>query len=85
MKRRADAISSALGPASFMSWGSAGTGMNLSREQLETACGTGEFDYLVTAAVLSAAPVAAVPSAGAASKQIRLYQCGGRADRGPAG
>jgi hypothetical protein len=75
LERRADALSAALGPATFMSWGTAGTGINLSRQQLETACATGEFDYLVTGAVLSAAPVAAVAGAGPASKQIRLYRC----------
>jgi hypothetical protein len=76
LKRRAEALGSAVSPAAFMNWSSGGTGMNLSQQQLEQACGTGAFDYLISSADLGADPVATVPAAsGAASRKLRLYRC----------
>jgi hypothetical protein len=75
-KRRADALSSAVSPSAFMDWNTAGTSMNLSKQQLKDACSTGEFGFLVSSADLGADAVAAIPVAtGAASKEIRLYRC----------
>ncbi len=59
--------------------------MSLTPQQLETACATGAFDYLVTGAALHVMPVAAVSGEGPASKQIRLYRCSGAAGPAPAG
>jgi hypothetical protein len=67
MQRRASALSSAFSPGAFLSF-AAGGGINGSPRQLEQACGTGEFPYLVTGAVLDAAPIAAV-------SRIKLYRC----------
>jgi hypothetical protein len=79
LNRRATALNSTLPRSTFMNWNTGGTGMNLSKQQLEQACETGEFGFLVTAADLGVEPVAVVPSAsGAPSKKIRLYKC--RAD-----
>jgi hypothetical protein len=84
MRRRAVALSSAFSPEAFLGF-AAGGGMNVSPRQLEQACGTGEFPYLVTGAVLDAAPIAAVPAEfGPAAKSIKLYRCpaGGDPPRG---
>jgi hypothetical protein len=76
LKRRAEALKFAVNPSSFMHWSSAGTGMTLSQQQLQNACGTGEFEFLVTSADLGTDPVATIPAASAAdSKKIRLYRC----------
>jgi hypothetical protein len=84
MRRRAVALSSAFSPEAFLGF-AAGGGMNVSPRQLEQACGTGEFPYVVTGAVLDAAPIAAVPAEfGPAAKSIKLYRCpaGGDPPRG---
>ncbi|MEA3152005.1 MAG: hypothetical protein QOD56_2944, partial [Gammaproteobacteria bacterium] len=76
LSRRATALDSTLPRGTFMNWNSGGTGMNLSKQQLEQACRTGEFGFLVTAVDLGVEPVAVVPStSGAPSKKIRLYTC----------
>jgi len=81
MQRRAVALSSALSPQAFLSWTAGGGGMNVSPRQLEQACDTGEFPYLVTGAVLNAAPIAAVPAErGPAARSIKLYRCPARGD-----
>jgi hypothetical protein len=74
--RRAHALRGAISPAAFLGWNTAATGMNLSSQQLQAACETREFEYLVTPVDLGVEPVASVPSAsGPASKKIRLYRC----------
>jgi hypothetical protein len=48
----------------------------LSSQQLEQACATGEFQFLVTGRDLGVEPLAGVSAAsGPASKKIRLYRC----------
>ncbi len=81
LERRANALSGAINPGSFMGW-SAGTGMTLSAQQLEQTCATGEFQFLVTSRDLGVIPVAEAPAAsgsastsGSASRRIRLYRC----------
>jgi hypothetical protein len=75
LERRANALSEAIHPGTFMSW-SAGTAMLLSQQQLERTCATGEFQFLVTGRDLGIDPVAEVPYAsGPASRKIRLYRC----------
>jgi hypothetical protein len=75
LERRADALSGAINPRSFMSW-AAGSAMMLSQRQLKQTCETGAVEYLVTPSDLGVAPVAEVPAtSGSASKNIRLYRC----------
>jgi hypothetical protein len=80
LERRARALRGAVAFESFMAWNAAGAALTLSPRQLEDACGTGEFGYLVTAADLGRAPLAVGPAgSGAASKGVRLYRCGAAA------
>jgi hypothetical protein len=75
LERRADALSGAMNPGSFMSW-NAGSAMMLSQQQLKQTCESGAVEYLVTPGDLGIAPIAEVPAAaGSASKNIRLYRC----------
>jgi hypothetical protein len=75
LERRANVLGGAINPGSFMGW-NAGTGMMLSRQQLEQTCGTGVFQFLVSSAALGIDLIAEVPSAsGSASNKIRLYRC----------
>jgi hypothetical protein len=84
LNRRATALRFALPPSSFMNWSTAGTGMNLSKQQLKQACDLSEFEFLVTPVDLGVEPVAVVPSSsGPSSKKIRLYRC--QPDRDPRG
>lgn len=78
LERRAQALRSVMAPSAFLSWQSAGTGMNLSRQQLLDACRTGEFAFLVSHFDLGAAPLATVasgPGAPGAPGALRLYRC----------
>lgn len=76
LKRRAAALRRAVDPKAFMDWNGGSIALTLSRQQLAAACGSGEFDFLVSAADLGFDPVAAVQSAtGPATKQTRLYRC----------
>jgi hypothetical protein len=78
LERRAAALRAAVDPGIFMRWGTGGTGMTLSAQQLESACGAREFDFLVTHADLGRQPVADIPAAsGAPGRGIRLYRCPG--------
>ncbi len=80
LKRRADALGPAIDPATFMNWETARTGMNLSQQQLKSACATGEFAFLVTAADLGMEPAATVHSRTDSPRPIRLYRCPSRPD-----
>jgi hypothetical protein len=75
LDRRAKNLSSAIAPATFMGWSNSGSGLNLSQSQLQQACASGSFQYLVTAADLGRAPVASVPVAESTLRQMRLYHC----------
>jgi len=75
LDRRAQTLSSAIAPATFMGWSNTGSGLNLSQSQLQLACATGGFEYLVTAADLGRAPLASVPVLGSRSRQMRLFHC----------
>jgi hypothetical protein len=86
LERRAEALRGAVTPASFMAWNGAGTALTLSPRQLQDACATGEFGYLVTGADLGRAPLAVGPGAsGAASRGVRLYRCGAAPDAATSG
>jgi hypothetical protein len=80
-ERRATALSTAVSRDAFLNFDS-GTGLSLSRAQLQTSCASGAFDYLVTAADLGMAPVAVVSATTAplevparSARPLRLYQC----------
>jgi hypothetical protein len=75
LKRRADALGAAVDPGFFMEWNRAGTGIRLTAQQQRSACGTGEFDYLVTSSDLGMEPAAAVATPGSEFKKIRVYRC----------
>jgi hypothetical protein len=76
-RRRALALSAAVGPQAFLDWDAGGPGMNLSRQQLQQVCQTGEFEFLVTGADLGLAPVAVLPRESAPLRNgLRLYHCG---------
>jgi hypothetical protein len=76
-ERRANALSKVVGPDAFLNWETTGISLNLSPQQLIKACGTGEFEFLVTRIDLDAA----LPAGGPKSLQrpipgaLRLYRC----------
>ena len=77
LERRADALKSVIGQATFMDWNNGGgTGLELAKSQQIGACATGAFEYLVSTADLGLELLASVPSAtGPANRRIRLYRC----------
>lgn len=76
-RRRALALSAAIGPQAFLDWDAGGSGMKLSRQQLQQVCQTGEFEFLVTGADLGLAPLAVLPRESAPLRNsLRLYHCG---------
>jgi hypothetical protein len=80
MRRRALALSAVVSPAAFFQ--SSGPGMSLgpSPEQLERACRTAEFPFLVTGARLNWPAVAEVSrDVWHTSKGLRLYRCADQA------
>jgi hypothetical protein len=79
MQRRALALSAVVPPAAFMDFSGNGAGIGPSREQLERACATGEFDFVVSSVALSWAPLATLPRAvWHPSGGLRLYRCSDR-------
>jgi hypothetical protein len=87
MQRRALALSAVVPPAAFMDFSGNGAGIGPSREQLERACATGEFDFVVSGVALSWAPLATLPrDVWHPSGGLRLYRCSDRtgvANRNP--
>ena len=77
LNRRAHALSASVSPAAFMGGDSSGTGMTLSKMQLEQACATDEFAFLVTSVDLDRQPVEVIPTPGSSSRRMRLYRCRG--------
>jgi hypothetical protein len=82
MARRAAALAgSTMPPSSTLGWDEDGTGVGLGRKQLELACATAEFKYLVTAAQLDLTPLAALSKeVWPISHGLRLYSCAKRTD-----
>jgi hypothetical protein len=79
MQRRANALGAIVPPTQFFLF--SGTGMSLgpTPAQLERACGTGEFPFVVTGARLSWPALAEVPQdAWHNSRGLRLYRCSDR-------
>lgn len=79
LQRRANALS-AIAPASaWLRLLGGGAGIGPSARQLEEACATSEFQFLVTPARLSWRPVAEVPATvWHSSGGLRLYRCADR-------
>jgi hypothetical protein len=79
MQRRAIALGAVVPPGAFLSFSGTGAGIGPTREQLERACATGEFDFLVSGVALSWAPRATLPRAvWRPSGGLRLYRCSDR-------
>jgi len=78
LQRRTRRLAATIAPAAFLDFNSAGPGLELSPTQLEQACASGAFEFMVTATDLGEEPLAAVQSAAApTAKKIRLYRCRG--------
>jgi hypothetical protein len=81
MQRRALALSAVVPPAAFMDFSGNGAGIGPSREQLERACTTREFDFVVSGVALGWAPLATLPrDVWHPSGGLRLYRCSDRPD-----
>jgi hypothetical protein len=80
MWRRALAFGAIVPPAAFFRFDGAGMTLGPSPDQLERACDTGEFRFVVTGTHLSWPALAEVPKGvWHSSNGLRLYRC---ADRG---
>jgi len=80
LRRRADALSASVAPSSFLQFSGVGLSLGPTVAQLERACETGEFAFLVTGARLGWPPLAQLPAdVWHNSRGLRLYRC---ADRG---
>jgi hypothetical protein len=80
LKRRATALAPVVPPEAYLGFTGAGAGIGPAPEQLERACGTGEFEFLVTGARLSWRPVAELPATlWHTSGGLKLYRCSERA------
>lgn len=81
LRRRAEALSAVVPPQAYLSFTGDGAGIGPSPVQLNRACETGEFEFLITGARLPWRPVAQLPreiwhSAGG----LRLYRCSDRTE-----
>jgi hypothetical protein len=80
MRRRALALATVVNPEAFLQFSATGIGLGPTPDQLQRACQTGEFPFLVTGAHLGWRPVAEVPaSAWHSSGGLRLYRCADQA------
>lgn len=80
LERRANALSSAIPPATFMNWSAGGSTPALNQLQLSAMCNSGAVGFFITSTDLGREPDAFVaPLTGPASKKIRLYHCPARA------
>jgi hypothetical protein len=74
MARRASTLGSTVTPAFFLSWEATSTG--LGPEQLQSACASGQFQYLVTGAKLDRPSLAQLSrESWPVSGGLRLYDC----------
>jgi hypothetical protein len=80
LRRRAEALSAVVPAQAYMSFSGAGAGIGPSLAQLDRACTTGEFGFLVTGARLPRRPIAQLPrEVWHSSGGLRLYRCSDRA------
>ncbi len=76
MKRRADALRAVVPPKSYLDLSGGGAGIGPTRQQLEIACATGEFEYMVSHTALSRPALATLPKeAWHSSGGLWLYRC----------
>ncbi len=76
MARRASALGAGVSPAAFLQWQSDENALGLGPKQLEQACSSSEFQYLVTSAKLDETVLAQVPrEVWPVSGGLRLYHC----------
>jgi hypothetical protein len=81
IQQRAQTLSSVVPTSAYLDFSGNGAGTGPSAEQLERACATSAFEFLVTGARLSWQPVAQLPAAvWHSSGGLRLYRCAGRTD-----
>jgi len=79
MQRRAIALGSVVPARQFLDLSGGGAGFGPPREQLERACATGEFDFLISGTRLSWNPMATLPKqVWRSSGGLALYRCSDR-------
>jgi hypothetical protein len=79
LQRRADALRGVVPATAYLRLDGGGAGIGPSSSQLEQACATSEFRFLVTPVRLSWQPVAELPAAvWHSSGGLRLYRCSDR-------
>jgi hypothetical protein len=80
LQRRARALSAIVPEGAYLRLSGGGTGIGPSAGQLEQACATSEFQFLVTPVRLSWRPLTEVPATvWHSSGGLRLYRCADRA------
>lgn len=78
MQHRAQTLSSVVPTSAYLDFSGNGAGTGPTAEQLERACATSAFEFLVTGARLSWQPVAQLPpTVWHPSGGLRLYRCSG--------
>jgi hypothetical protein len=81
LRRRAEAFARVVPPQAYISFTGNGAGIGPSPLQLNRACATGEFEFLVTGARLPWRPVAQVSrEAWQSSGGLGLYRCSDRTE-----
>lgn len=79
LQRRAQALSAVVPPAAYLDFSGNGAGLGPSPSQLQSACASREFKFLVTGAKLSWPPLAQLPAATwHSSGGLSLYRCSDR-------
>jgi hypothetical protein len=79
LQHRAQTLSSVVPVSAYLDFSGNGAGTGPAADQLERACATSAFEFLVTGARLSWPPVAQLPpTAWRSSGGLRLYRCSGR-------
>lgn len=81
LRRRAEAFSGVVPPQAYISFSGDGAGIGPSPLQLNRACATGEFEFLVTGAPLPWRPIAQLSrEVWHSSGGLRLYRCTDRTE-----
>ena len=79
MQRRAFAIRSIVSPEHFLGLSGGGAGLGPPPHELERACESGEFEFLVSTARLDWLPAATIPKeVWRSSGGLNLYRCSDR-------
>jgi hypothetical protein len=79
LQRRSEALAAVVPAEAYLRLGGGGAGIGPSAQQLEQACATSEFQFLVSPVRLSWKPAAEVPAyVWHSSGGLRLYRCSDR-------